>query len=62
MKDKDKKEEDGGDYETDKKISVKIHEEVKKLGYDYVLKKLKKYGFSEPEKLAEKILADKKES
>ncbi len=48
------------DYETNKKISTAIHEKVKKLGHDYVLEKLKKYGFSGAEELAKKILADKK--
>lgn len=61
-KEKNKKEEVGNheDHETNKKISFAIHEKVKKLGHDYVLEKLKKYGFSGAEELAKKILADKK--
>ena len=50
---------DNGDYETNKKASTKIREQVKELGYDYILEKLKQYGFSEPEKLAKDLLADK---
>ncbi len=61
-KDINKKEkEDYGDYQTNKKDRAETHEEIKKLGYDYLLEQLKKYGFSNPEKLAEDILKDKKE-
>jgi hypothetical protein len=61
-KDEDKKtEEDYGDYETNKKDRAKIHAEAKKLGYDAILEKLKKHGFSNAEEMAKKILADKEE-
>ena len=53
------KEEKYWDYETNLKISKEAHDEVTKLGYDYVLKKLKKYGFSNSEKLAREILSYK---
>ncbi|MEI8269956.1 MAG: hypothetical protein WCG45_01170 [bacterium] len=59
---KNEDESDYGDYETNKKASAKIHEQVKELGYDYILEKLKQYGFSEPEKLADKLLKDKTDS
>jgi hypothetical protein len=58
---KDLEEKEFGDYKTNKKISSEIHEKAKNLGYDYILEKLKKYGFSNAEELAKKILEDKKE-
>ena len=54
-----KEKENYGAYEKNKQDSSKIYKQVVELGYDYILEKLKKHGFSNPEKVAKKIL-DKK--
>jgi PP-loop superfamily ATP-utilizing enzyme len=46
------------DYEINKKESIEIHSKLKKLGYDYVLEKLKKYDLPDPEKFAKELLSD----
>ncbi|MEK7588540.1 MAG: hypothetical protein AAB438_01845 [Patescibacteria group bacterium] len=39
-----------------RQASIEIHNRIKKLGYEYVLEKLKKYGFEKPEEFAKEIL------
>ncbi|MFA6324857.1 MAG: hypothetical protein WCX46_01365 [Candidatus Paceibacterota bacterium] len=49
-------------YKKNRENRLKVHENIKKIGYDKVLKMLQDKKFPNPEKLARELLEDPKEN